>query len=37
MRGADRARLMKQIGYLDPKLLRQLDEAIAITLGLKQL
>lgn len=35
MRVADRARLMKQIGYLDPKLIAQLDEAIAITLALK--
>jgi mRNA interferase MazF len=37
MRVADRTRLMKAIGYLDPKLIPQLDEAIAITLGLKGL
>jgi mRNA-degrading endonuclease toxin of MazEF toxin-antitoxin module len=37
MRVADRARLMKNIGYLDSKLTAQLDEAIAITLGLKRL
>ena len=37
MRVADRARLVKQIGYLDPKLIPQLDEAITITLALKRL
>jgi mRNA interferase MazF len=37
MRVADRTRLIKAIGYLDPKLIPQLDEAIAITLGLKGL
>jgi mRNA interferase MazF len=36
MRVADRRRLVKQIGYLDPKLISQLDEAIAITLALKR-
>jgi mRNA interferase MazF len=35
MRVTDRIRLVKQIGYLDPKLIPQLDEAIAITLALK--
>jgi mRNA interferase MazF len=37
IRVVDRARLLKQIGYLDPKLIPQLDEAIAITLALKRL
>jgi len=37
IRVADRTRLIKAIGYLDPKLIPQLDEAIAITLGLKGL
>ncbi len=37
MRVADRRRLIKQIGYLDPRLIPQLDEAITITLGLKRL
>ena len=37
MRVVDRRRLVKQIGYLDPKLIPQLDEAIAITLALKRL
>jgi mRNA interferase MazF len=36
IRVADRTRLIKAIGYLDPKLIPQLDEAIAITLGLKR-
>jgi len=36
MRVADRRRLIKQIGYLDPRLIPQVDEAIAIT-GLKRL
>jgi mRNA interferase MazF len=37
MRVVDRARLVKHIGYLDAKLITQLDEAIAITLALKRL
>ena len=37
MRVADRTRLIKHIGYLDPKLVPQLDEAITITLALKRL
>src|ERR1700680_482685 len=37
IRVADRRRLIKQIGYLDPRVIPQVDEAIAITLGLKRL
>ena len=37
MRVADRARLIKHIGHLDPKLITQLDDAITITLALKRL
>jgi mRNA interferase MazF len=37
MRVADRARLIKNIGYLDPKLIPQLDDAIMTTLALKRL
>jgi len=36
IRAVDRARLVKQIGRLDPKAIAQLDEAVAITLGLKR-
>ena len=36
IRTVDRARLMKPIGRLDSKAIAQLDEAIAITLGLKR-
>lgn len=37
VRTIDRKRLVKPIGRLDPKALAQVDEAIAITLGLKRL
>jgi mRNA interferase MazF len=37
VRTVDRARLVKPIGRLDPKAISQVDEAIAITLGLKHL
>lgn len=37
VRTIDRARLVKPIGRLGPKAIAQVDEAIAITLGLKQL
>jgi mRNA interferase MazF len=34
IRTVDRTRLIKQIGRLDPKAIAQVDEAIAVTLGL---
>jgi len=37
IRTLDSARLVKPIGRLDPKAIAQVDEAIAITLGLKRL
>jgi mRNA interferase MazF len=37
VRTVDRTRLVKPIGRLDPKAIAQVDEAIAITLGLKRL
>ena len=37
IRTVDRRRLIKQIGHLDPKAIPQLDEAIVVTLGLRQL
>jgi hypothetical protein len=37
MRVADRARLIKHIGSLDPRLIPQLDEAITTTLAIKRL
>jgi mRNA interferase MazF len=37
IRTVDKARFVKPIGHLDPKAIAQVDEAIAITLGIKRL
>ena len=37
IRAVDRRRLAKPIGRLDPKIIPQIDDAIAVTLGLRQL
>jgi mRNA interferase MazF len=37
VRTVDRTRLIKPVGRLDPKAIAQVDEAIAVTLGLKHL
>jgi mRNA-degrading endonuclease toxin of MazEF toxin-antitoxin module len=37
VRAVDITRLIKPVGRLDPKAIAQVDEAIAVTLGLKHL